>query len=466
MFFPLPRICVASASSGSGKTTLTCALLRALIHRNCRPASFKCGPDYIDPMFHREAAGVPSSNLDLFFCPEETIIRLIYENSRARDIAVLEGVMGFYDGLGGTTTEAGTWHLARTTNTPVLLIENGEGLSLTMAARIKGLAGFRENSGIRGVVLNRVSEKHYLSLKALIEEETGLPVFGYLPFMEDCVIESRHLGLVTPEELGDLKEKIDRLARRLEHYLDMEGIIRLAQSAPPLEVPDGPGPEETGETGVPQGTLPVRLGIARDRAFCFYYEDSFRLFEKMGARLVFFSPLQDRGLPEGLDGLYLGGGYPELYAPPLSDNQAMLTDIRRALRQGMPCVAECGGFMYLHRTLADPQGTPYPMADVFPGSCVKKNRPVRFGYAAYTAKSDNLLCPQGASFRGHEFHYWDSDDPGDDFTAVKPLSGETWSTARAAPSLYAGFPHLYWYSQPAMARRFLDRCARWRDSHG
>ncbi|MDR2068270.1 MAG: cobyrinate a,c-diamide synthase [Spirochaetaceae bacterium] len=461
--YPLPRICIASGSSGSGKTTVTCGILRALIDRKYRPAAFKCGPDYVDPLFHREAAGVCSSNLDLFFCNEEAVVRLLYENTRAGDIAVLEGVMGFYDGLGGTTTEAGTWHLARTTGTPVILVENCEGLSVSVAARIKGLAVFRENSHIRGVVLNRVGEKLYPGLKALIERETGLKVFGHLPFLEDCVIESRHLGLVTPEELGNLQEKIRRLARSMEQYLDMDGIIRLAQAAPPLGVRDASGlPPEMNEAPV----APVRLGIARDRAFCFYYEDSLNLFKKMGAELVFFSPLRDRGLPAGLDGLYLGGGYPELYGAPLADNRAMREEVRLALQSGMPCIAECGGFMYLHRTLEDPRGIRYPMADVFPGSCVKKDRPVRFGYASYTAKFDNLLCPRGGVFRGHEFHYWDSDCPGDDFIAVKPVRGEQWSAAAATASRYAGFPHLYFYSQPAMARRFLERCKTWGLSHG
>jgi cobyrinic acid a,c-diamide synthase len=461
--YPLPRICIAAGSSGSGKTTLTCGILRALIRRRFRPVAFKCGPDYIDPLFHREAVGAASSNLDLFFGDEETVIRLLYENSRAGDIAILEGVMGFYDGLGGTTTEAGTWHLARATETPVILMENGEGLSVSLAARIKGLAEFRENSHIRGVVLNRIREKAYPGLKALIEKETGLPVLGYLPFLEDCVIKSRHLGLVTAEELGDLREKIDRWACYMEQYLDMDGIIRLARSAPPLGVKDDSGlsPE-----GAEAATAPLRLGIARDRAFCFYYEDSLKLLKKMGAELVFFSPLRDRGLPPGLDGLYLGGGYPELYGAPLADNRGMREDIRQALQSGMPCVAECGGFMYLHRTLEDSGGKRYPMADFFPGSCVKRDHPVRFGYASYTAKSDNLLCPRGGVFRGHEFHYWESDCPGDDFIAVKPVGGETWSAGRASASLYAGFPHLHFYSAPAMARRFLERCKTWSLSHG
>ncbi|MDR2630478.1 MAG: cobyrinate a,c-diamide synthase [Spirochaetaceae bacterium] len=550
--YPLSRICIASSSSGSGKTTLTCGILRALMNRGYRPAAFKCGPDYIDPLFHREAVGAFSSNLDLFFCNEEAIVRLLHENTQAGDIAVLEGVMGFYDGLGGTTTGASTWRLAQATDTPVILVENCAGLSVSVAARIKGLAVFREDSHIHGVVLNRVKEKLYPALKALIEKETGITVLGRLPFLEDCVIESRHLGLVTPEELGDLKEKIGRLARRIEQDLDMDAIIRLAQSAPPLTPAGGgsPGNEEDPSSspfvndegpGVSVNPLEVccasrikppkialeaifylansvepkvrstpvnrdfcgadgakihkcnrllgntgdldrgcgislfhpitgaktrpRLGIARDRAFCFYYEDSLNLLKKLGAELVFFSPLHDRRLPAGLNGLYLGGGYPELYGAPLADNQVMREDIRKALESGMPCIAECGGFMYLHRTLVDAQGIPYPLAGFFPGSCVKKDHPVRFGYAAYTAKSDNLLCPRGGVIRGHEFHYWDSDNPGDDFIAIKPVWGETWPAAVATAALYAGFPHLYLYSVPSMARRFLERCKTWRTSH-
>jgi cobyrinic acid a,c-diamide synthase len=269
--------------------------------------------------------------------------------------------------------------------------------------------------------------------------------------MKDCVIESRHLGLVTATEIEDLENKIRRLSEQLEKSVDVSAIIRLAQSAPPLSVRD-----VLTQNDMPSG--PIRIGVARDRAFCFYYEDGLNLLRKMGAELVFFSPLGDARLPEGLSGLYLGGGYPELYGEALSKNTSMLTDVQRAVKSGMPCIAECGGFMYLHHTLVDQKGTPYTMADVLPGICSRQPGLVRFGYAAYTAKTDTLLCAAGETIRGHEFHYWDSDCPGDSFSAVKPLSGREWSCIAANENLFAGFPHFHFYTNPNMAKRFLKRC--------
>jgi cobyrinic acid a,c-diamide synthase len=457
--FPLPRVCIAASSSGSGKTTLTCGLLRSLINRNYRPASFKCGPDYIDPLFHREVVGAPASNLDLFLLNEATVKRLFHENTRDKDIAVIEGVMGFYDGLAGTTTEASTWRLARTLGTPVVLIEDCGALSITIAARIKGLVQFREGSGIRAVALNHISEGLYRQLKPVIEEETGIKVLGHLPFMKDCAIESRHLGLVTAPEIQDLSATIDRLAARIEETLDIDAVIALAQTAPPLPVEE----ERAGLAEVKAGLSPLRIGIARDRAFCFYYEDGLELLKKLGAELAPFSPLNDSRLPAGLDGLYLGGGYPELYGWLLSGNTSMLRDVREAVLSGMPCIAECGGFMYLHTALIDEQGNRHTLADVIPGSCRKMPRLVRFGYASYTARADNLLCRAGDTLRGHEFHYWESDCPGSDFQAVKPVSEKTWPCVTATENLYAGFPHLHFCSEPLMAERFLDRC---RSYHG
>jgi cobyrinic acid a,c-diamide synthase len=448
----LPRICIGADASGSGKTTLACALLRALRNRRLEPAAFKCGPDYIDPLFHREVTGIPSSNLDLYFCDEATVKYLLRENSRARDIAVIEGVMGYYDGLGGASTGASTYHLASVTETPVILVENCGGASLTMAARIRGLARFREPSLIRAVILNGVSERFYRELAPVIEGETGLSALGYLPYMKDCAIESRHLGLVTAAEIEGLGDKIGRLAERLEKTVDIPAITRLAGSAPPLDITE-PRIAEYAPPG--RG---VRIGVARDRAFCFYYEDGLNLLRKLGGELVFFSPLKDRGLPEKLRGLYLGGGYPELYGEALSGNTAMLEDVRRALGSGMPCVAECGGFMYLHEALIDKEGNRYPMAGFLPGICRRQGGLVRFGYASYTAKTDNPLCAAGETIRGHEFHYWDSDFPGESFRALKPRSGESWPCIVANENLLAGFPHFHFYANPSMAERFLSRC--------
>lgn len=448
----LPRVCIGADASGAGKTTLSCALLQALKNRRLKPAAFKCGPDYIDPLFHREVTGIPSSNLDLYFFDGATAKYLLRENSRGRDIAVIEGVMGYYDGLGGASTEAGTYHLASVTETPVVLVADCGGASLTVAARIQGLARFREPSLIRAVILNGASEQFYRELAPVIEGETGIAVLGYLPYMKDCVIESRHLGLVTAAEIEGLGEKIRRLSERLESAVDIPAITRLAGSAPPLDVTEPEIAEHA-----PPGQR-VRIGVARDRAFCFYYEDALDLLRKLGGELVFFSPLKDDRLPENLQGLYLGGGYPELYGRALSGNTSMLEDLRRALKSGMPCVAECGGFMYLHEALIDTEGNRHPMAGFLPGTCRRRERLVRFGYAAYTAVSDNLLCAAGETIRGHEFHYWDSDFPGEGFRALKPRSGKSWPCIVARENLLAGFPHFHFYANPAMAKRFLGSC--------
>jgi cobyrinic acid a,c-diamide synthase len=451
----LPRICVAAGASGSGKTTFVCGFLGALIRRGLKPVSFKCGPDYIDPMFHREVIGAPSSNLDLFFFDEETMKRLIHENARGRDIAVMEGAMGFYDGQGGGSTTGSAWHIAEATETPVLLIENCAAVSVTAAARIKGMAVFREPSRIKGVVLNNCGKALYDEIKNVIQGETGIQVLGHVPRLKDCVIESRHLGLVTAGEIKNLKEKLEALAGALAESVDLDALIALAGSALSLSA----GKELSAGPAIPGGAL--RIGVARDEAFCFYYPDNLRLLEKLGAELVEFSPLRDSGLPTDLKGLYLGGGYPELHGKTLSENKTMLAGIRNAIRSGMPCIAECGGFMYLHETLTDAGGWVYPMAGLIPGGCRKTAHLVRFGYASYTAARDNLLCPAGDAIRGHEFHYWESDNPGSSFTARKPVSGKSWPCIEATETLCAGFPHFHFYSNPGAARRFLEKAARY-----
>jgi cobyrinic acid a,c-diamide synthase len=408
-------------------------------------------------MFHREVIGTHSSNLDLFFFDEATMKHLIHENARDRDIAVIEGVMGFYDGQGGASTAGSTWHIAEATETPVLLIENCAAVSVTAAARIKGMATFREPSRVKGVVLNNCGKALHDEIKNVIQEETGISVLGYVPRLKDCVIESRHLGLVTAAEIGDLKKKLDALALAIAESVDLDALIAMATSAPPLSTG-----KAIGETPAIAGGSRIRIGVARDEAFCFYYPDNLRLLERLGAELAEFSPLRDGGLPADLQGLYLGGGYPELYGKILSENRAMLADIRNAIGSGMPCIAECGGFMYLHETLTDAAGDTYPMAAVLPGGCRKTERLVRFGYASYTAAQDNLLCPAGGVIRGHEFHYWESDNPGGSFTAQKPISKKEWPCIEATDTLCAGFPHFHFYSNPGAALRFLEKAARYK----
>ena len=444
----LPRVLFGAASSGSGKTLLTCGILRALMDRGYTVSSFKCGPDYIDPMFHTRVIGARSRNLDTFFTGEKLTRYLLAENSRDADIAVMEGVMGYYDGVGGTTPGASSYELARVTGTPVVLIVNGKGMSLSLAALVKGFTSFRPDSGIRGVIFNQVSPKIYEELKAVVEAECGVQVLGYVPNLKDYAIESRHLGLVTPDEVGGLQEKLSGLAKILEKSLDFEALISLAEQAPELSA---------SEPKLPRLEEPVRIGVARDAAFCFYYEDNLELLRKMGAELVEFSTLKDAALPEKLDGLILGGGYPELFASRLEQNTAMREQIGRALEGGMPCAAECGGFLYLQNEMEDMRRFPHEMVGFLPGKGYHTGHLSRFGYVELTSRRETVFGPAGTKLKGHEFHYFDSTDCGDAFTAEKPVRHAVWECVQGGENLAAGFPHFYYYSNPEAAYHFLKR---------
>ena len=442
-----PRLMFCAPASGSGKTTVTCAVLRALLRRGLRPMACKSGPDYIDPMFHSRVLGAQSCNLDLFFFSRSAARALLARNAEHADVTVLEGAMGYYDGI-AMSSNASAWDLACTTDTPAVLVVDGRGRALSAAAEVQGFRSFRQPSRIAGVVLNRVSPMLYPRLAETITRETGLPVFGYLPVMEDCVIESRHLGLVTAAEIGDLQEKLDRMARQAEQTMDLDGLLALARSAPALDT-EAPAPEP----------VPGRPGIAvaRDKAFCFYYEASLQVLRDLGAELIPFSPLKDAALPENIQGLYLGGGYPELYAETLSHNETMRRSVYEAVTGGMPTVAECGGFLYLHRTLKDPSGTSWPMAGVLDAEGYPTGKLSRFGYVTLTAEDDSLLFRRGETMPAHEFHYWDSTAPGRDFLARKPQSTRHWQAGVATETLYAGFPHFHFASKPETARRFLEQ---------
>lgn len=451
----ISRILIGAAGSGCGKTTFTCGLLRALQQVERKPVSFKCGPDYIDPMFHTEVLGIPSKNLDLFFAEENTVNYLLAKHGKMGDIAVMEGVMGYYDGLAGISSEASSFHLARATGTPALLLVDGRGKSLSLLAEIKGFLEFTEDSRIAGVILNRISPMMYPELKAMIEERLGVRVYGYVPKMDDCSLESRHLGLVTAKEIKDLQTIVNKLAEQIKKSVDLEAVVRLAESAQPVafQKPELPDPcEKT-----------VSIGVARDNAFCFYYEDNLELLRDLGAELVYFSPLSDNQLPEGISGLMLGGGYPELYLSRLSDHQTMRNQIKKAVEGGMPCVAECGGFMYLHDMLGGRDGSFYPMAGILEGQSYPTEKLGRFGYITLTAKRDNLLCKAGQQLKGHEFHYWDSTCTGDAFYAEKPLRSRSWECIHGMETLFAGYPHIYFYSNPQAAKNFLTACIRYED---
>ncbi|MGI6070725.1 MAG: cobyrinate a,c-diamide synthase [Blautia sp.] len=454
----IPRIMLAAGASGSGKTLLTCGLLQVFVNRGQKTASFKCGPDYIDPMFHSRVIGAKSRNLDTFFTEPAVTRYLFQKNAASMDIAVMEGVMGYYDGVGGTTTKASAYDLARITKTPVLLIVNAKGMSVSLAAYIKGFLEYQQDSGICGVIFNQMSPMLYPRMKQLVEGELPVRVLGYVPQVEDCVIESRHLGLVLPHEIQDLKGRLQKLAGILEQTLDVDGILALAQSAPRL-------PKETIEDKHPAFGFhleePVRIGVARDEAFCFLYEDNLRLLDKMGAKLVEFSPVHGEHLPEGLDGLLLYGGYPELLGHKLEEQEAMRTEIKELLEQGFPCLAECGGFLYLHEELENMDGSITKGVGYLPGRAYRTPKLSRFGYITLTS-GNPVLGEDLGRIPAHEFHYFDSPNCGETFFAAKPSSSRTWRCMHGNRTQMIGFPHLYYFGNPAVPQAFLERCREWR----
>lgn len=448
----IPRIMICGTSSGSGKTWITSGLLRALKKRGIKTEAFKCGPDYIDPMFHSRVLGVPCRNLDPWFTGEHMLKFLFQRDSRSRELSVIEGVMGYYDGIGGVREQGSSYELAAMLKAPVLLVVPCRGLSGSAAAMVKGYASYRNPSMIRGIILNQVSETLYPKLKQKVEQETGTEVVGYVPLRKDLGLESRHLGLVTPDEYRNFQSKFDALAGLLEDALDIKRILQIADSSPDME-----------EMHLPAGMLraeghAVRIGIGMDEAFCFLYEDNLDFLRRTGAELCFFSPLHDKRLPDHLDGLILPGGYPELYAAGLSGNRSMLQSVRAAA-EDMPVLAECGGFLYLHEMLEDADGKQYPMAGVIKGKAFPSGRLTRFGYVELEAVEDQLLFRKGERIRAHEFHYWDSDNCGCSCIAAKASGSRSWECVHGDERLYAGFPHIYFYANPAAGMHFINKCA-------
>ena len=438
---------IGAMGSGSGKTVVTCGLLAAMKRRGLDARAFKCGPDYIDPMFHSRVLGVPSRNLDLFLQGEAGVRGTMARHGGAWNL--LESAMGYYDGLGGTDQASG-WQVARTVGAPVLLVLRPRGASLTLAAQVRGMMDFRQDSGIAGLLLNDCGEGMYRHLAPILQNETGLPVLGFLPPMEQARLDSRHLGLLTAGEIRDLGGRLEAVADQLEQTVQLDRLLELA----------GHGPDSSSEQAGPEPAGGC-IAVARDEAFCFFYADNLDALARAGARLVPFSPLRDEGLPPEASGLYLGGGYPEVYAEALSRNRAMRQSILAAVEAGMPTVAECGGFLYLQRTLEDEQGRPWPMVGGLPGAGIKTSRLQRFGYLTLAAEEDSLLFRAGERIPAHEFHYWDCTENGTDLTAEKPLRPGSWRCGWATPRLYAAFPHLHFGGDLPLAERFAAAAACW-----
>ncbi len=381
----IPRIVLAGTHSGCGKTTIASGLMAALAARGLAVQPFKVGPDFIDPTHHSAICGRPSRNLDPFMMGEAGVRETFIRGSAGAAIAIIEGVMGLYDGLEGTDI-ASTAHVAKILDAPVILVVDAEGASRSVHAMVRGYAGFDPEVRVAGVIINRIGSPRHL---AMIEETESLPIYGAVPRRNDLAVESRHLGLAMAAETGMMA----RYGAVVEETCDLDAVIGLAASAPPLTDPG---------MAMPRQETRVRIGVAEDAAFCFYYADNLERLARVGADLVFFSPMADR-LPD-VDALYLGGGYPELHAGALSSSRCR-GDLRRAADDGMPVYAECGGLIYLsERLTAD--GADYPMAGILPATAEMTGRIQALGYveARVAGGAPPVLAP-GSLFRGHEFHY-------------------------------------------------------------
>lgn len=448
----LPRVMLAGVSSGSGKTTITCGLLRALQLRGLRPRSFKCGPDYIDPMFHESVLQTPSRNLDTFFTDGDTTRYLFSKHAAQADISVVEGVMGYYDGLGGISTKASSYDVACTCDTPVILVVDTKGMSLSVVAIIKGFLSYKENHHIQGVILNCLSPMLYTDMKKQIEQCCNVQVLGYLPVMKEITMHSRHLGLLMPEEIDALQETITLLAKQMEQTIDIDKLIEIAGNVSTLPFI---------QPNIKTINSPVRIAIAKDEAFCFYYQDNLEVLTTMGAELVPFSPIHDTCLPNDIQGVYLPGGYPELYAKELSNNETMKTSIKSEIDKGLPFIAECGGFLYLHTSLEGSDKEYYDMVGIYKGSAKNIHKLTRFGYVELNVQKSGFFLKEDGICKAHEFHYYDSDCNGTDMYAQKPNRKRGWECVHVSEVSYAGFPHVYFYSNLMLPYRFLEACKRY-----
>ena len=448
-----PRVMIAAERSGCGKTTFTCGLLQLLKKHGKMPVSFKCGPDYIDPMFHEKVLGVPSTNLDSYFLDEAGIKNLIYDRADDGDCGVIEGVMGIYDGINADSVQYSSYEVSVNSGTAIILMVNARGAGRTLISVIKGILADDENRKIKGIILNQISEGYYQRLRPVLENELNVAgldtkILGFLPKNDEISISSRYLGLNLPEEIQGLHEQINLMADMIEKYTDVDAILELMELSDELDSHDT---DSNNEDSLKESGKGLTIAVAKDEAFCFYYKENIEAFEKKGVSIVYFSPLNDEALPDNISGLLLGGGYPEQYAKELSENTSMLKSIKNAYDTGLPCIAECGGFMYLHK-IVKMNDEEYPMVGALDATAEYTGHLVRFGYFNISECNDFSGL---TGMKGHEFHYFDSTDNGDDALLEKTSTGKLYSAMMIDGRHVMGFPHLYYNSEPKFVDEFI-----------
>ncbi|MDP2948879.1 MAG: cobyrinate a,c-diamide synthase [Chloroflexota bacterium] len=444
---------VAGTASGVGKTTVAVGLIGALRRRGLRVQPFKAGPDYIDPTYHSHVAGVPSRNLDTWLVPRHGVLELFARAMGGRDIAVVEGVMGLYDGLSGRSEEGSSAELAKLLDLPVLLVVDAHAAARSVAATVLGFQKFDPQVRLAGVVLNGVgSERHADLCREAVDAATSVPVLGALPGRDDLRLPERHLGLIPTVEGVGGDEVFQRMTQVVETGVDISRVLALAGT-----VASPPGNSSL----FPHEPVPprARIAVAMDRAFSFYYQDSLDLLEAWGGELAPFSPLEDSGVLHDVSGLYIGGGFPELYARELAANTGMAAALRKAAGAGMPVYAECGGLMYLGRSITDMEGKTHPMVGVLPVSSRIDKPRLSLGYRAVQALGDGPLLRRGEVVRGHEFHWSVLDGSSEEMNAYRVV-GEERREGFCVKGVLASYVHLHLASLPTMAQRFVERCCQ------
>ncbi|SDJ80701.1 cobyrinate a,c-diamide synthase [Natronincola ferrireducens] len=444
---------LAGTQSGVGKTTLSTGVMGTLKKRGLQVKAFKVGPDYIDPQFHRYITGNPSRNLDSYLLKEDTIKELFHKNLEEEDIAVVEGVMGLYDGLGTQKDEGSSAHVSKILQLPVILVIDGRGVSTSAAAMVLGYKLYDPDINLAGVIINNVSgEKHYSLLKEGIERDTGIKCLGYLRKNNNIQLKSRHLGLIPCDEVPELEEKLEDLVEMVEETVDIEGLLAVAKE---IEIKK--------KEVKPLRAEEITLAYAYDSAFNFYYQDNLDLLKELGCRLIPFSPLKDTGLPEGIDGIYIGGGFPEVFARELEENQGIRRNLYEEAQRGLPIYGECGGFMYLTKAIKTFDGEVYQMAGVFDATAEMTNRLQRFGYCQVSIKENSSFHKEAFTTKAHEFHRGVVIAPSREYvySVVKKKKEkiiDRWSCGIESYNCLGGFPHIHFYSNPTFINNFLEKC--------
>lgn len=457
----VPAFIIAGVSSSVGKTVITLGIMEALRKRGVTVQPFKAGPDYIDAAFHTAALKRPSYNLDTWMMGPDGVKKTFRRRSQGADISVIEGVMGLFDGYDGGSDEGSTAHLAKLLKIPVILVVNAEKTARSIGAIVKGFQDFDKSVCVKWVIFNRVASPRHLKILADSLADNPVKILGYIPQDEKFSLPHRHLGLVTHGDLrkGEWKRFIKKAADVVDKNIDLESLMDKGQARIlPARNPRPPfRPESSGNTA-----KKTRIAVALDNAFCFYYRENLDILERSGAELVFFSPIKDKRLPAGIGGIYIGGGYPELYAGALESNISLRREVKRLAQAGQPVFAECGGLMYLGSALKGKDGSNFAMAGVFPWTARMLPKRKALGYREVKALEGCPFLKKGASLKGHEFHYSEllKEPPAGVRRVFKVVSGQREESYEGYlyRNTLASYVHIHFASNPAFAEGFVELC--------